>query len=110
MSKKVRTGNLPKGSYGGHVQALAPSLTDNQVVTIAVASNRSTALNAEIYRIAANIGCYISFGDNTVVATTSDMYFPAGAEVFVKPETATNVAVIRETTDGILTVTAMGDN
>lgn len=110
MSKIVRTGNLPKGDYGGHVQALAPSLTDHQKLTVGASSVRSAALSADIYRIASNTGCYIKFGDDAVDATANDIYFPAGVEVLVLPETATNLAVIQDSAGGTITITAMGVN
>lgn len=79
------------------VQALSPEIGTSVVVTIG-ATSQSGALPAssEIIRCAANGNCHLIFGVGSApTATTSEMLFPAGSEIFVVPTGATHFAVIQ---------------
>ena len=103
----------PAGIHGGVVQVLAPDVAVPKKITVAVASARVALPAGSVMRIASDVDCYFRFGDNTVVATATDSFFPAGVEYFHVPNTtlnipATDIAAIRATTDGIMTITKMG--
>lgn len=61
----------------------------------------------EILRLACNQHCYVTFGDSSVTASSSDVYFPAGVETVKVPTGATHIAAIRETDDGIMSITEL---
>lgn len=61
----------------------------------------------DVLRLASTAGCYINFGDSTVVATSSDVYFPGGVETVKVPDNATHLSAIRFDTDGNITITEM---
>ena len=64
--------------------------------TIGAASVRlAIPANCNFLRCASTGDCHVAFGDGTVVATSADMLFPTGAEVFGIPADATHVAFIR---------------
>lgn len=104
---------LPRDTFGNPVQALQPDPAGAVAGSVASSSARITLTAAtELVRIAASTACYIKFGDNTVAATTSDTFFPAGVEIFAVPESApgvpyTHLAFIRQTSDGVITATRM---
>ena len=73
---------LPKDNNSDALQALGISTSTNSSVSSGAAVRSALPSDTQIVRIASLTNCYIKFGDSTVVATTSDMLFPIGAEVF----------------------------
>lgn len=73
------------------------------VVTASAATSAAMASTTEVIRVAVNTNCYMAFG---ATATTSDHFMPAGAvEYFKMPTAGTKIAFIRDTADGVATVT-----
>ena len=95
---------------GDTIQVLPPSITNNQKVTLGASTARVALGAGVVFRFAATQDCYLEFGGASVDATTSSMYFPAGVETFVVPDSVTHVAYINNGTAGIMTITAMGDS
>lgn len=61
----------------------------------------------DVFRLAATENCFVNFGDDTVTAATTDIFFPAGVETIKVPTGATHIAAIDAGTNGILSVTEM---
>jgi hypothetical protein len=51
--------------------------------------------------------CFINFGDNTVTASDSDMFFEAGTEVLNIPADTTHIAVVRYSLNGGLYISGI---
>lgn len=99
---------MVRDTSGGLVQALYP--TSNATLNVSGSTSRVAMPDPiSLVRVASNVDCYLKFGTSTVTATSSDMLFPAGAEVFaVEDPTITHVAAILVgATPGILTATKM---
>lgn len=73
---------LPRDENSDIVQALSPVDTVTQSVSNSGQVRFTIPANTDILRFAAGANCYIKFGNSSVVATTSDIFFPIGAEVF----------------------------
>ncbi len=72
------------------------------VVTASAATASALSGDTQVVRIATSTDCYIAFA---ATATTSDTFMPAGTvEYFLSPG-AIKVAAIRNSADGVLTVT-----
>jgi predicted GH43/DUF377 family glycosyl hydrolase len=99
---------MVRDTGGNVVQALYPSINVSLNVTN-VSSRVAMADPISLVRIAASVDCYMKFGDSTVTATTSDMLFPAGAEIFsVEDPRITHIAALLVgSTPGVLTATKM---
>jgi hypothetical protein len=86
--------NLPRDANSGVLQALAPvESVVNNINTTAV----SFALPAktDVVRIAVSQNSHVKFGLAGVTATTSDLFFPTGAELFsVKGRGFTHVSIL----------------
>lgn len=54
------------------------------------AARNSTGLTPDVYYVNATTACHFLQGDNTVTATTSSNYLPAGAVVIVEVTNTTN--------------------
>jgi hypothetical protein len=99
---------MVRDTSGGVVQALSPLGT----VSLNVSGTSSRAALSDpisLVRVASTVDCYVKFGNNLVAATSSDMLFPAGAEIFaVESADITHVAAILVgATPGVLTATKM---
>ena len=87
--------NLPRDSNSAPVQALSPVTNVTNAVSSAAQVRFAIPAATQIIRIATASNCYIKFGDNAVVATTSDILFPAGTEVFnIKEYPHTHISVL----------------
>lgn len=73
---------LPKDNNSVAIQALYPNTNVNLSISSGGSVRVALPTDTNLVRIATNQDCYIKFGDSGVVATTSDMFFPVGAEVF----------------------------
>jgi len=84
-------------------------LSTSQRLSVGVASTTSTAISIGVnaVRLAANVGCHVVIGDGTPVATTADAYLPPNEPESFVAAPGQKVAVIRDTTDGFLTVTEL---
>lgn len=74
--------HLVKDTDGDSVQALIPISTTTNTVSNGGAVRYTLATDTRLVRISSTADCYIKFGDSGVTATSSDMVFPIGAEVF----------------------------
>lgn len=97
-SKAVsQTAALLRDKWGHAVQALTP--IDSASTNVSIGAGSVSGLvpaNAELIRCSATGNCYLKFGFGSApTATTSDMLFPIGGEIFVIPEDATHFAVIQ---------------
>lgn len=61
----------------------------------------------DVLRLAANEGCFIKFGDSTVVATSADVFFPGGVETVKVPDGTEYIAAIQDQLSGTITITEM---
>jgi len=93
---------------GEAIQALPLTVANNNKVTIGAATARQSVGSAEVVRVASDTACFILWGDNTVEAAITDVYFPIGVEVLIVPDGMTDIAFIRSTADGFATVTQLG--
>lgn len=99
---------MVRDTSGGVVQALTPVATVS--LSLSGSSTRVAMTDpVSLVRIASNVDCYVKFGNSSVTATTSDMLFPAGAEVFAVEDPATThvAAILVGATPGVLTATKM---
>lgn len=92
------------------VQALAYGAHDTLAytgTTARVELPTGTPGNEEVFRIAASTACYVAFGDSTVEASATDVYFPSGVETVKVPTGATHIAALQVSDAGTLSVTEM---
>jgi hypothetical protein len=96
-------------SNGRAIQSLSPNMASIGAVGISGASARvALPTNAQVIRISTSGNCFVRFGDNTVTATSNDMLFPIGTEIFTMEPSWTHVACIQEGSDtGTLSVVEM---
>lgn len=92
------------------IPVMSPGSTAS--IAVATASARvalpGNAVAGSIVRVAVTQDTHIAFGDGSVNAATTDMLLTSGAiEYLVVPADATNIAAIRQSTDGILRITEM---
>jgi hypothetical protein len=88
---------LETDQNGRALQSLAPNQIGVQLIAIGGTSVRvPIPTESQVVRIAATGNCYVAFGDNSIVATSSHMLFPVGVELFTVKPTWTHVAVIAE--------------
>lgn len=86
---------LPRDNNSDIVQALSPVNNVSQLVSNSGQVRFAIPALTEIVRIASAANCYFKFGDSGVVATSSDVLFPIGAEVFsIKARGYTHVSVL----------------
>ena len=72
---------LVRDSSGAPVQALRPAETAALSVS-GTTARVAVPSGSNIARLAATGDVHVAFGDSSVEATTSSMFFPAGVEVF----------------------------
>lgn len=110
MSQK-RSG-LYQDATGLSGQAIAMGPTQTLAVTATAATMGSVISTKEqaLVRLASTVDCWVSIGTSPTAAkpsgTASDtsMFFPAGVET-VKVDGGEKISVIRDTSDGILSIT-----
>lgn len=100
---------LPKDNNSNAVQALFPIATVNMTINDAGSTRLTLPADTELVRIAVSQDCYIKFGGSTVTATTSDAFFPVGAEVFACTDNGiTHVAAFgTQISNGVLSASKM---
>tara|TARA_R110000868_G_scaffold87034_4_gene243654 strand:+ start:4034 stop:4363 length:330 start_codon:yes stop_codon:yes gene_type:complete len=76
------------------------------VATASAAVTNAFATSTSLVRVAVSTDCYIVFA-TTPTATTSDTFLPAGSVEYFLVEPSTKAAFIRNTADGVATVTEM---
>ncbi len=108
VAKVVR--GVHTSEQGDSMQALPINQVVHVKQTIGASSSRMDLTGAKIVRVASSSDGYIKWGDNTVVAAATDVYFPAGVEVLVVPNGLTNLAIIQESSPGVVTATQLGDD
>lgn len=101
---------MPKDSDNNSIPALR--LKNNGAHSINVSSTsarNSTAFGTDtrVISLYATVPVYLKLGDNTVTATSSDHYFPAGVYYDIaissgKSAHNTNIAALRASNDGVL--------
>ena len=107
MGSNVYTVVTPKSNGGGVIQA--GKISTVQKVSVAAASAATTnAFGADttLIRVAVTTDCYIEIA-TTPVATTSMTLLPAGSVDYFMVEPGQKAAFIRNTADGVATVTEM---
>jgi len=95
--------------YGNTIPIL-PVDDLHEQLSIGTGSSR-VALPASgvLFRVAAQIDCWVRFGGSDVVAAAGDMLFLAGTEVIRPPADATYIAVISfDTSTGTMGITRIG--
>ncbi len=108
VQKTVRGGHTSE--QGDTMQALPLNQVVHGKQAVSGTSARLDMTGAKIIRLASSTDSYVKWGDDTVVATTIDVYFPAGVEVLVIPAGMTHLAIIQEASGGIVTATQLGDS
>lgn len=101
---------LPKDSNENIIPALRLKASGAHSISVGASTARnSTGFNAatRVVSLYSDVACYVKFGDNTVTATSSDHYFPAGLYYDIAVgggDTGhyTNVAVLRVSENGTL--------
>lgn len=101
----MTTPQMVRDTSGAPVQALAPLTTQALAVGVASASVAVTT-PATLVRLAATADMYVAFGVGSATATTSSMFFPAGAEIF-NVSGYTHIAAIVASGTATLTVTRL---
>lgn len=100
----VRT---PLSHNGTAIQAAKPGTV--QKVSVASASAATTnafGASTSLVRVAVSTDCYVVFAASPT-ATTSDTFLPAGSVEYFLVEPGEKAAFIRNTADGVATVTEM---
>jgi hypothetical protein len=95
---------LPVGGNYQAVQALRPSETIK--VSITVNSLTSPVLVQGVYRVYADVDCFLSVGSNPT-ASAAEMPLAASAREYFAIFQADRIAVIRAASDGTLSITRM---
>lgn len=101
---------MPTDSNDNAIPALRLKPSGAHTIAATATSARNTAaFNAEtkIVSLYATVPVYVNFGDQTVTATTSDHYFPAGLYYDIalggdQSAQFTHIAVLRVSTSGTL--------
>lgn len=101
---------LPKDTNDNAIPALRLKNPGAHAISVGASSARNaTGFNADtrVVSLYSDVACYVKFGDNTVAATSSDHYFPAGVYYDIAVgggDTGhyTNVAVLRVSENGTL--------
>lgn len=94
------------------IQTLAPDTTRANINALTVggtAASAQLATTSDVFRLATDADSWIMFGDSGVSAQANDILFPAGVEIFKRPEGATHISCIQfGGSSGTLSVTPMG--
>lgn len=106
---------LPRDVNGGMIQVMRPTPGEAQVVSVAVATARTSAAfsaGCRAVELRATVAMFVRFGDSTVEAAATDSYLHAGETVIyslggTKSIKSTHVAAIRASGDGSLYVNEM---
>lgn len=97
---------------GNAIQALHPATDRTFFSTLTIggtAVSAQLADHSDVFRLAADVDCWVMFGDSGVAAQANDILFQAGAEVFTRPPGATHISVIqRAGSSGVLNVVPVG--
>lgn len=102
FSQDANSVPIPVVAPGASARIAAVGATSSRV------SLPGAAAAGSIVRVAVTQDCYVAFGTNTVVATTSDVLMTSGAIEYLKvPAGATDIAAIQASTAGTLTITEM---
>lgn len=88
--------------------ALMPTGTPAKLTIGASSVNVALPAGVAVVRLAASGTCWIKFGTAGLSATTSDILFPAGAEIMKIPTGATHIACIQDgAATGSLSITGI---
>ena len=82
-------------------------LTTNTMVPVQAGSSNVELPSGRMVRLFAMTDCFIAFGDATVTADNTSMFFEAGTEVMRVPSGATHVAVKRYALNGGLYISGV---
>lgn len=101
--------SLPKDNNSTAIQAVSPDTNVSQSISSAGQVRFAIASDSDIIRIASTASCYFKLGDSGVTATSSDILFPPGAEIFsIKARGFTHVSILGvDVTPGVASVTDM---
>lgn len=85
------------------LQALTPysgTVVNGTLGAVSVRIALPTPTNVvRVIRVSSTGNAYIALGDNTVTATTSDILFPIGSEIWTVDNTVTHLAALQVGTD-----------
>lgn len=87
------------------VQAMRPS-TNQEVTVTATSAATATTFTKNIVRLCASVDCRVVVGSAPTALSTS-MRLPAGIVEYIAVYPGEKLAAIRESVDGVLTVTEM---
>lgn len=99
--------SLSSDSFGRSLQAVRPPHGGGKTTSASVGGSSAGAAlptdansqPARVVRVASDAGCHIRFGAGSQTAVGTDMYFPAGVEVFSLDPAATHFAVIQHASE-----------
>ena len=97
-------------TQGDSIQALPLNTDVHTKFTVTGVSQVGDFTEASIVRLASSVDVYIAWGDSSVSASGSDVYFPSGVEVLVVPQYTTHLAIVQVSVGGPATATKLGDN
>lgn len=100
--------SLPLDTNNNPIPTLRLKSGGAHQIAVSSVSNRNSSQFGEdtrVISIYSDVGVYIKMGDSTVIATTSDHYFPAGVYYDFAISAAsgahvTHIAVLRSDSDG----------
>jgi hypothetical protein len=95
---------LPEDMRGDPIPALCLKDSGGHSISVTATSARNaTAMtDTKIVSLYATVDVFLKLGDDTVVATTSDHFFPAGVYYDIHIKDNTHIAAIRASSDGTL--------
>jgi hypothetical protein len=103
----VYTVNTPKSNGGDSIQAGRLAVVQKvSVASSSAATSNAFGANTSLVRVAVNTDCYITFAI-TPTATTSMTLLPAGSVEYFMVKPGEKAAFIRNSADGVATVTEM---
>jgi len=108
VQKTVRGGHTSE--QGDTMQALPLNQNIHAKQAVGGSSVRLDVTGAKIVRVASSTDSYIKWGNGSVVAAVTDVYFPAGVEVLVIPNGMTHLAIIQQLSSGVVTATQLGED
>jgi len=88
---------------------MSPDIANAEVIAVAVASATTTVPSGtqagDVLQIASTTNCFMTF---TATATATDLFIPAATVFyFVVPSNVTDIAAIRQTGDGTMSIVRM---
>lgn len=83
------------------------ALTIGAITKIAVAASAASGAlpgTASKFLFTCNTDCYVRFDGDTASVTVYDVFLPKGAALVLNPKSSSDVSVIRNAVDGVLSI------